>query len=149
MTAMGRPLWIALIGLVFLTAVNAPVLAQPDLYGFLSGSYVVIGKHPDSTETYSGQMNLEECDGQLQVVRIVNGHITRGIGTIEKAAGGDATVLRIRFDRDGKSYEGTYLVDGDLDNYARLTGYVYLADGSTRRVGLEALFADRGQLVHD
>ncbi len=149
MAAMGRQVWIALIGLVFLTAVNAPALAQPDLYGFLSGSYVVIGKHPDSTEIYSGQVNLEESDGQLQVVRIVNGRITRGIGKIEKAAGGDATVLRIRFDRDGKSYEGTYLVHGDLDNYARLTGYVYLADGSTRHVGLEALFADRGQLVHD
>ena len=146
---MGRQLWITLIGLVFLTGVNAPVLAQPDLYGFLNGSYVVIGKRPDSTETYSGQINLEEGDGQLQVVRIVNDRITRGIGKIEKAAGGDATVLRIRFDRDGKSYEGTYLVEGDLDNYARLTGYVYLVDGSTRSVGLEALFADHGQLVRE
>ena len=73
--------------------------------------------------------------------------VTRGIGKIEKAAGGDAEVLRIRFDQDGKSYEGTYLIDGDLDNYARLSGYLYLADGSTKSVGLEALFADRGQLV--
>ncbi len=149
MTAMGRQLWITLIGLVFLTGVNAPVLAQPDLYGFLSGSYVVIGKRPDSTETYSGQINLEEADGQLQVVRIVNDQITRGIGKIQEAVHGEVDVLRIRFDQDGKSYEGTYLVDGDLDNYARLTGYVYLADGSTRSVGLEALFADRGQLVRE
>ncbi len=149
MTAMGRQLWIILIGLVFLTGVNAPVRAQPDLYGFLIGSYVVIGKRPDSAQTYSGQMNLEAGDGQLQVVRIVNDRITRGIGKIERAIGGEAVVLRIRFDRDGKSYEGTYLVEGDLDNYARLTGYVYLADGSTRSVGLEALFADRGQLVRE
>ena len=149
MTAMGRQLWITLIGLVFLTGVNAPVPAQPDLYGFLSGSYVVIGIRPDSTETYSGHINLEEADGQLQVVRILNDQITRGIGKIQKAVGGEADVLRIRFDQDGKSYEGTYLVDGDLDNYARLTGYVYLADGSTRSVGLEALFADFGQLVRE
>ena len=61
MPAMGRHLWIALIGLVFLTGVNTPVPAQSDLYGFLSGSYVVIGKRPDSNETYSGQINLEKA----------------------------------------------------------------------------------------
>ena len=106
MTAMGRQSWITLIGLVFLTGVNAPILAQPDLYGFLNGSYVVIGKRPDSTETYSGQIKLEAADGQLRVVRIVNDQITRGIGKIQKAVGGEADVLRIRFDQDGKNYEG-------------------------------------------
>ena len=119
MLPVRRRLWTALLGVLFLAGPYAPVLAQPDdfppyNYGFLSGSYVVIGKHTDST--------------------------------IEKALHGEAKVLRIRFDQDGKSYKGTYLVDVDFDNYPRLTGYIYLADGNTKRVGLEALFADDGQL---
>ena len=95
MPVMGRRLWIALIGLMFLTGVSTPVPAQPaDLYGFLSGSYAVIGKRPDSSETYSGQINLQEADGQLQVVRVVNSQKTRGTGKIERADPGDADVLR-------------------------------------------------------
>ncbi len=112
----------------------------------LSGTYVVIGKHAGSGILFDGAVKLTRSGYRLQVVRTIAGQATTGTGTLEKALRGETTVLRVRFVHAGQDYEATYLIDGDLDNYARLTGYVYLKDGSTKRVGLEALFADFGQL---
>jgi len=43
---------------------------------------------------------------------------------------------------ENKSYEATYLIDSDLDNYGRLTGYLYIKGTETKKPGLEALFID-------
>jgi hypothetical protein len=43
---------------------------------------------------------------------------------------------------ESKRYEATYLINSDLDNYARLSGYLYLIQGGTKVAGLEALFID-------
>ena len=112
------------------------------LCGFLQGSYHLIGRLPDSDETYSGEVVLKEKGDKLEVIRRVEGREIKGIGKIETATADKKKVLRIRFMDGDKSYEATYLIGSDLDNYGRLTGYLYLEDGSTKVPGLEALFID-------
>jgi hypothetical protein len=117
------------------------------LYQFLAGRYVLIGKKPGSDTTYLGKVVLDHEADHLLVERVIDGITLTGEGVIEHALGADqADVLRVRFVEDGVSYEATYLWSSDLDNYARLTGYLYRVDGSDESPGLEALFIDHSLL---
>jgi hypothetical protein len=68
------------------------------------------------------------------------------VGKIEAATADKIKVLRIRFIDENKNYEATYLINSDLDNYARLSGFLYLIQGETKVPGLEALFIDHQAL---
>lgn len=115
------------------------------LYGFLAGTYRVVGQEIDSDATYGGTVVFEGRQDHLAVTREIRGETTRGTGRIEHALGPDAVaVLRVRFTRGGQAFEITYLVHGDLDNYARLSGFVYRPGAPTARPGLEALFVVPG-----
>jgi hypothetical protein len=135
---------LVIIPMLFLYAL---ALAEPqntdtdDLYNFLAGSYELIGRYPDSNMTYTGTVVLTKTGDYFEVVRTIKNIVIRGTGRIEAATADTITVLRFRFLDGNKRYEGTYLIDTDLDNYARLTGYVYLKNGGTKKPGLEALFA--------
>ena len=110
------------------------------LYGFLEGSYDLIGRLPDSNITYTGKMVLRKIDGKLEVIRRIEGKEIKCVGKIEMATADKIKVLRIRFADQNKNYEVTYLMDSDFNNYGRLTGYLYLKGGGTKIPGLEALF---------
>ena len=129
--------------IIMLCAAVQGTLAEDNtdfLYDFLKGSYEIVGKLPDSTETYSGKIILEKDRGHLKVVRLINGKKIVGIGKIETATSDKVKVLRIRFKHEEREYEGTYLIGSDLDNYGRMTGYLYLKNGKTKNPGLEAFF---------
>ncbi len=122
-------------------ATEAPRKA-PDvefLLGFLAGDYRLIGQAPDSGATYSGRVTLRARRGAFEVIRTVARVSTQGTAAIETSGEGNA-VLRMRFASAGISYEATYLWRSDLDNFPRLTGYLYRAEGRTKSPGLEALF---------
>ena len=131
--------------IILLPVAEPVILAENDhdfLYGFLNGSYELVGRWPDSNETYSGKIILEKDRGHVRVVRLINGKKITGVGKIETATSDKVKVLRIRFKQDDREYAGTYLIGSDLDNYARLTGYLYLMNGKTKNPGLEAFFID-------
>jgi hypothetical protein len=115
------------------------------LYDFLEGQYEIIGRCPDSNRTFTGKIELRKSHDHLQVIRIIDGRRTEGSGTIETAAMGETKVLRISFVQGGRTYEGTYVIGSDPDNYGRLTGHVYLKNGGTTRHGLEAFFVDHSR----
>ncbi len=110
------------------------------LYDFLQGTYNLIGKLPDSNQTYAGKVIMEKKGNQLEVIRKISGKIIKGVAKIETATADRKKVLRVRFVEGNKTYEATYLINSDLDNYGRLTGYLYLKKGGTKIPGLEALF---------
>lgn len=110
------------------------------LFDFIQGTYSVIGRLPDSPRLYSGIINLKRQDGQFQVTRRIDGETRTGNAKLELATADRVNVLRARFKIDGIEYEATYLISADLDNYARLSGYVYKTDRSTRTAGFETLF---------
>jgi len=78
----------------------------------------------------------------LKVRRSINGQVIYGTAAIETALNGDARVIRIRFRENQIFYEQTCLSQSDLDNYARISCYLYRLDKSTTEPGLEALFHD-------
>ena len=121
---------------------QAKDLSDEPLYDFLCGSYQVIGRLPDSDQVYSGKINLKRSGNDLEVVRMIRREQMRGTGRIESVTPDKIKVLRVRFQSKEKEYEATYLIGSDLDNYGRLTGYVYLKGGGTKAPGLEALFIE-------
>ncbi len=117
------------------------VVDEP-LYDFLSGSYRVIGRLPNSDRTYSGKVELKLSGDHLEVVRLIGGERVRGIGRIETVTSDKVKVLRVRYRAANQDYEATYLIGSDLDNNGRLTGYVRFKAGETKTPGLEALFIE-------
>lgn len=116
------------------------------LYEFLQGTYQVIGRWPDSSESYNGKVVIKSRGDHLQVLRCIDGEEIEGVGRIATVTADKIKVLTVEFSQRGRRYEATYIIDSDLDNYARLTGYVYLQKGETKRPGLEALFIDHQSL---
>ncbi|MFC3153315.1 hypothetical protein ACFOEK_19905 [Litoribrevibacter euphylliae] len=137
--------WIAFRSLVCcsLMAIASINFADEDhLRMMVLGNYLLIGKSPDSTQTYYGKIQIHSEGDAMAVVRDIDGVITKGTAAIEPALAGDARVLRIRFTESGVYYEETCLISSDLDNYARISCYLYQPYIQTDNPGLEALFYD-------
>ena len=120
-----------------------PTPADRPPLAFLAGSYEVVGRYPDSERIYTGtvSIDIDEETGALAITRTIGDASVAGTGTIATAVE-RTPVLRIRFEEAGQQLEATYLIDTDLDNYARLSGYVYAQGGGTTLPGIETLFAD-------
>jgi hypothetical protein len=109
---------------------------------YFVGEYAVIGRSPDSKASYSGTVKLQaQADGRFVMIRKIGGHESRGTAFLAHAdpPADRPAVLRIRFNENGKEFEGTFLWRSDLDNYPRLTGFIY-QNGKTKSPGLEAWF---------
>lgn len=109
---------------------------------FVQGSYVVIGKNPESDETYHGHITIVLANQGLEASRSVAGQTRVAQARVESAIGGEAEVLRLRFEDEEEPVEQTCLVSSDLDNYARVTCHVYNPNVRTSRPGYEAWFSE-------
>lgn len=128
------------------TAVLFPSSADeisPDMYDLLVGEYYLLGKMPDSDKIYLGEVTFERTDEGLGMTRHINGEELAGSARFETATTDNVPVLRIRFSDEESDYEGTYSWSMDLDNYARMTGYIYRPGKTTEDPGMEALFIKR------
>lgn len=140
-----------LLSFVMLAFVGQPAIGDnvdnhEFLYEYLVGHYIVIGKELNSDKTYCGKVVFSYENDCLIVTRDIEGKILKGEGSIEHALGPDeANVLRVRFVQKGQEYEITYLWRSDLDNYARLSGYLYQPGKKTDSPGMEALFRDHAK----
>jgi hypothetical protein len=115
--------------------------SQAFLADFVVGRYHLVGREADSETTYQGRVDIfRDPQNALQVRRTVGGLVITGTAAIEQATLAETEVLRMRFTEAGIAFECTCLIQGDLDNYARLSCHRYRRDGKTRRPGLEALF---------
>lgn len=117
--------------------------APPIPIEFLVGTYDVIGRYPDSEQLYTGTVAITLSDTEpasVAVTRMIDGVSIQGKGEITTATGDAIAVLRVVFQEADRVMEATYLIDSDLDNYARLTGYVYVQAGRTQIPGIESLF---------
>jgi hypothetical protein len=133
---------LVLVVVFALTQSRLSLAGRPDksfLLGFLAGEYRLVGQQSDSGAPYGGRVSFRERGGKFEVVRTIAGVSTHGTASIETVGEGTA-VLRSRFTVGDVAYEATYLWSSDLDNYPRLTGYVYRVRGETKSPGLEALF---------
>ncbi len=128
------------------TPAPVPQQEEPQMpLAFLEGSYEAIGRSPDSKDLYSGTVTMALSDAEpetLSVTRTIGEVSVQGEGTFAETRSDGVSVLRVAFEEDGQNMEITYLIQSDLDNYARLTGYVYEKEGETQLPGLEVLFND-------
>jgi len=131
-------------GILFL--ISSVAIAQQGQEGFLAdfiaGNYLLVGKLPDSNNTYHGKLQIVSTDSGIEVHRIISGKTISGSGAIEKATADGVGVFRMRFREDGTEFEETCMIQSDLDNYARITCYLYQPGVRTGNPGLEALFID-------
>lgn len=119
---------------------NQAVAFEDERASFLVGEYKVIGKKPDSDETYFGDVSIKIVGNGLSYSRVVGGVMVAGEAAIEGATPDKIPVLRVKFVENGVKHEGTFLWSSDLDNYARISGYIYRPGVTTKAPGLEALF---------
>ena len=113
------------------------------LAGFLSGHFILVGKMPDSDETFLGSMTLRAEGEKLVGERRIGDRAVPVSGSIQTALCCDGVrLLQVRFEDEGRSFDATYMVQSDLDNYPRLTGYVVEHGKETDWPGIETLFPD-------
>ena len=128
-----------IVALIFATEVGAQTKEQ-HLEGYIQGTYLMIGKHLDSTDTYFGEALITQSESGLSVTKTISGNVIRGTASIAHATSEHTPDLKIRFNEDGKDYEEACLVASDLDNYARITCYLYIPGTKTMNPGMEAFF---------
>ena len=131
-----------MIKIMLAVLILVPQFACADPSHLLPGKYKMIGKAVDSDETYTGKVEISADDLVLKVRREINGQIIMGVASVESALHGEAQVLRIRITQDNSKYEQTCLWQSDLDNYARISCYIYQPGVETREPGMEVMFHD-------
>lgn len=109
---------------------------------FLVGSYKVVGKNVNGLETYTGSVDISRESGGLRMRRDIQGKKTIANAEIARSSVDGARVLRVSFEEDGATYEGSYIWSSDLDNYARISGIIVKRGEQTDNPGLECLFID-------
>jgi hypothetical protein len=109
---------------------------------FILGKYLLVGKGVDTQQTYTGEIIIYRDDKGLKLIRMINGQSTVADVGFETTLGGDKEVIRIRFKQADKSYEETCLWQSDLDNYARISCYLYHSGNNTKDPGMEVMFHD-------
>ena len=136
-----KPFFYFLVPVLIASSAFGEDQAADFLASFVAGHYRLIGQAPEGGATYHGRVEITRDGTALEVKRTIAGKTVRGTAAVENAPMAETPVLRLRFKEAGRNYEGTCLINGDLDNHARLTCHLYRKDGNTRQPGLEALFA--------
>lgn len=100
----------------------------------------MIGKRLNAVDTYYGEVSISQSETGLSVNRTIAERVIQGTASIAHATSDHTPVLRMRFSEEGQDYEETCLIASDLDNYARITCYLYLPGVKTMNPGMEAFF---------
>ena len=109
--------------------------------GFYAGTYVLVGKRMDSDDTFVGTLVLEHVGDGLEGYRLIADNRVSVSGTIEHPLCCEsAHTLRLKFKDGDRELEASYLLDIDLDNYGRLSGFVFDPELRTDWPGMEVLF---------
>ena len=107
---------------------------------FVVGRYDIVGRHPDSTRSYSGQAVIERAGRHLRLTREIAGKRTEVYGIVRRASPGEAWVLSFAWGSKPTN-EMVCLIGSDLDNYARLSCHWGRAGNPHKRPGVEAYFS--------
>ena len=94
-----------------------------DLAGFVAGRYLLIGRDPQG-RAYVGTLRLERAEGALSALRCVAGERLDGRAHIDFATADRVPVLDIDYGGAGGLDGARFVIDGDLDNSALLSGPV-------------------------
>jgi len=136
-----------LLGLLLVAAGTVGVSSAGEEHydsAFFAGKYEIVGRRPDSNQTYSGTATISANGKELKIVRYINGRVIEGIGKFDRVTADEIPVIRISLRENGRLVEETCMFAGDVDNYLRITCVVY--GKATKKAGLETYFPNYGQL---
>lgn len=131
--------FLVLAGIAALPAYGAEE-DEPFQWEFVTGRFQLIGRYPDSQQTYTGTARIERVEKQIRLIRNIAGKKTRIYGVIRRADPGEAYVLAFKW-QQGTAMEMVCLIGSDLDNYPRLTCHWGRAGNPHGQPGMEAYFA--------
>ena len=114
-----------------------------EIYGFLAGEYLIVGKQLNSTETYQGSATIHADEDHIRIEKRIGDQQIQGKGGISRTSMVESRVLKIRFQDAGQEFEQACLFHSDMDNYARITCHIYQPDIPTEDPGMEAWFIRR------
>jgi hypothetical protein len=114
------------------------------LAGFVLGKYYLIGKTLNDEQSYFGEIEFNQSNSKnendMTFVKTIDHNKIEGTAKIEKTDSEGINVLRLQFKKEKKLFEQTCMVNSDLDNYARISCYLYEKNVNTDKPGLEAFF---------
>lgn len=114
---------------------------QDSWFSLVAGRFVLVGREPDSGAAYAGSAVITQIGDAFALERTIGVRRVIARGTIEiPSPPGEGKVLRFRW-KDHDEHVMTCLVQGDLDNYARLTCHWVLEGKKHDAPGLEAYFS--------
>ena len=116
--------------------------AEEDLADFLAGSYSLIGREPHFGAPYAGAATLRAAGCRLVFTRCVNGERINGTARLGSITADEIPVLEIRYRMGSQIILGMFLIDGDPDNYALLSGKWKVGE-STGAPGREHWYVER------
>ena len=151
----GRRYMIRRLALFCCLLLGLPVYADEgnhhgDMAGFYAGTYVLVGKKMDSDETFVGSMVLEHNGDGLTGYRLIADRRVSVSGKIEHPRCCEQVhMLRLEFKDGDRDLLASYLLDTDLDNYGRLSGFVYDPERTSDWPGMEVLFFDKRSIRFD
>lgn len=115
--------------------------ADEALGGFIIGTYRVVGVHPDTDYAYQGKAVITEKNNEIHISVSFGKLLLVKKGKIIKSRVEGNRILSLEFEYDKtRQYKQSCLISSDLDNYARLTCYIF--NSETKKPGLEAFFID-------
>jgi hypothetical protein len=137
-----RPLRLIATCLICLLAAPASAAEndEPPQWSFVPGRYQLIGRHPDSSLTYSGTARIDRVGEKLRLTREIAGKQSRSFGVVRRADPGEAYVLDFKWGKQ-RPMAMVCVIGSDLDNYARLTCHWGQVGNPHRQPGMEAYFA--------
>lgn len=132
--------------LVMLASVQLAVAGEPPQdqeawAALLPGHFTLVGRLPDNGAAYSGKAVISAHGQGFSLERTIGKKTITAQGAIEvPSPPGEGRVLRFRWQDHGPRLM-TCLVQGDLDNYARLS-CLWVVEGRKHKApGLEAYFS--------
>ena len=105
------------------------------------GRYEIVGRRPNSSETYEGTVSLSIEDGDYAVERTIGQTTETGVAWIQVCAPDEIWSIRVQFTDETRELNQVCSFSTDGDNYYRWTCRTgYGARDSNRREGIEAWF---------
>lgn len=133
--------FLVLLASVRLSAAGEPPPDQEAWAALLPGHFTLVGRQPDSGAAYSGKAVISARGHGFSLERTIGKKTIKAKGAIEvPSPPGEGQVLRFRWQDHGLRLM-TCLVQGDLDNYARLSCLWVIEGRKHKAPGLEAYFA--------
>lgn len=114
--------------------------ADPEVPIGLVGRYEIVGRRPNSNETYEGTVSLNIEGDDYRVERTIGEKVDTGVAWIQVCTPDDIWSIRVQFTEEDQVFNQVCSFSTDGDNYFRWTCRTGYGARHIGRMGIEAWF---------